>query len=210
MLYHKSYVDKSSDIWKSMWMQLFFWMKWSEWSGQCKNVEAEDGRVFNILHLDHLSMKGSTLVQLKGCALGGCTPNLWFIPQKLPCHPFSLQISTKTVEPCEKKWVHLGFCQAFATNFHAAGVGTGPSEVAVRRRSSVGLPMLKEMTPAEVEQITGRLAEVKRSCHDFGETPVEADMNIYWQKKGGGACQVWFLLLCKWMWNPAVRIPKND
>lgn len=63
--------------------------------------------------------------------------------------------------------------EAFATNFHAAGVGTGPSEVAVRRRSSVALPMLKEMTPAEVEQITGRLAEVKRSCHDFGETPVE-------------------------------------
>ena len=23
-------------------------MKWSEWSGQCKNVEAEDGRVFNL------------------------------------------------------------------------------------------------------------------------------------------------------------------
>ena len=49
---------------------------------------------------------------------------------------------------------------------------------------------------SEVEQISGRLAEVKRSCHDFGEAPVEeaaprwfrvsgADAWLLWEKRNG-------------------------
>lgn len=62
--------------------------------------------------------------------------------------------------------------EAFAVNFLAAGAGCQNPRMAPRRMS-VQMAPLREMTTAEVEQISGRLAEVKRSCHDFGEAPVE-------------------------------------
>ena len=134
--------------------------------GSAYNVEVEEGRVLCVF-----SFQKGTRPQ---DSFQSCTW-IMFHTSKLPCHPFSPHFSPKV--------------QAFAANFHAAGVGTGPPgpAVAVRRRSSVsgGLPMLKEMTPAEVEQITGRLAEVKRSYNDFGETPVEADMKRDFFKKRG-------------------------
>lgn len=64
--------------------------------------------------------------------------------------------------------------EAFAVNFLAAGAGCQGPAVAAPRRMSLQVP-LREMTTAEVEQISGRLAEVKRSCHDFGEAPTAVE-----------------------------------
>ncbi|CAK9033829.1 unnamed protein product [Durusdinium trenchii] len=60
--------------------------------------------------------------------------------------------------------------EAFATNFSMAGASCEG------RPGASHLPKLREMTPPEVikvEQISERLAEVKRSYHAFGEEPEE-------------------------------------
>lgn len=76
--------------------------------------------------------------------------------------------------------------EAFASNFEAASSGC---HVAAPPRR-VSLPTAPAMSSAEVDEISGLLAEVQRSCQAFGEVtaeaPVRAKARRASQESGGG------------------------